>query len=67
MKSILLGIVIAIGIGFAASFILAENQRTAYDTFSTSSVRVGIPGANLVGPEWAVDNAGPDEDTGTRG
>lgn len=67
MKAILLGLVLAIGLGFGASFILAESQRSAYDAFATSSVRVGVPGENLVGPEWAIDDAGPDNAIGSRG
>lgn len=54
MKAIVLGILIAGGIALASSFILAENQRPAFDRFATSSVRVGVPGDNLVGPEWAT-------------
>ena len=52
MKVILASIVIAIVIGVAAGLILNSTQRPAYEVYSTSGVRVGDPGHNLVGENW---------------
>ncbi|HEX2019945.1 MAG TPA: hypothetical protein VGO17_13475 [Aurantimonas sp.] len=52
MKAILSGIVVALVVAVIASFALSEVQRPAYERYSTSSVRVGEPGDNLVGQDW---------------
>ena len=53
MKVILASVLIAIAIGIAAAFVLNNTQRTAYEVYSTQSVRVGDPGHNLVGENWS--------------
>ncbi|NDV85346.1 hypothetical protein GTW51_01380 [Aurantimonas aggregata] len=56
MKAILSGILIAGIIAVVASFALSEAQRPAYERYSTTSVRVGEPGNNLVGADWSGDD-----------
>ena len=53
MKVILASIVIAIVLGGAAALVLNTTQRPAYEAYSTSGVRVGDPGHNLVGENWS--------------
>ena len=53
MKVIFASVLIAVVIGVAAAFVLNTAQRPAYEVYSTSSVRVGEPGHNLVGPNWS--------------
>lgn len=55
MKAIISGIVISLVIAVVASFALSEAQRPAYERYSTSSVRIGNPGHNLVG-NWSSDD-----------
>jgi hypothetical protein len=52
MKMILGGMVVAIVLGIGAAMILNSTQRPAYEVYSTSGVRIGDPGHNLVGEEW---------------
>jgi hypothetical protein len=59
MKVILLSIAVALVLGYAAFFVLSDEQRPAYEAFSTSSVRVGEPSHNLVGPDWSGLNEAP--------
>jgi hypothetical protein len=59
MKIILLSAVVALVLGYAAFFVLSGEQRPAYEAFSTSSVRVGEPSHNLVGPDWSGRNEVP--------
>lgn len=56
MKAILSGILIAGIVAVVASFALSEAQRPAYERYSTTSVRVGEPGNNLVGADWSGDD-----------
>lgn len=56
MKAIISGIVIAGIVAVVASFALSEAQRPSYERYSTSSVRVGDPGHNLVGADWSGDD-----------
>lgn len=56
MKAIVSGILIALVVAVVASFALSEAQRTSYDRYSTTSVRVGEPGNNLVGADWSGDD-----------
>ena len=53
MKVIFASVLIALVIGVAAAFVLNTAQRPAYEVYSTSSVRVGEPGHNLVGQNWS--------------
>ncbi len=52
MKVIVGAILVAIVLGVAAALVLNTTQRPAYEVYSTSSVRVGEPGHNLVGENW---------------
>ena len=53
MKVIILSVVAAIVLAYAASFLLGTQQRPAYEAFVGSGARVGDdPGTNLVGPNW---------------
>ncbi len=53
MKVIILSAVVALILGYAASFVLSRGQRPAYEAFVGSGARVGSqPGTNLVGPNW---------------
>ena len=55
MGMILTGIVLAVAIAIGAGYFLPKDQKTAWQAFSTTSVRVGEPGNNLVGPGWEGD------------
>ena len=55
MKAFLVAVAAAMVLATAASFLLAENQRFAYQAFATSGARVSDPGTNLVGPRWTGD------------
>ena len=54
MGMILTGIVVAVAIAFGAGYFLlnAQQQRPAWQVYSTDSTRVGDPGHNLVGQNW---------------
>lgn len=54
MGMIVTGVVVAVAIAIGASYFMrAEgDDRPAWQVYSTSSVRVGDPGDNLVGPGW---------------
>jgi len=54
MKTIILALVAAIALGGLAAYVLADNQRLAYQAYSTSGARV-TPTDNLVGPRWNGD------------
>jgi hypothetical protein len=54
MKTIILAVVAAIALAAVAAYLLAENQRLAYQAFSTTGARV-TPTDNLVGPKWNGD------------
>jgi hypothetical protein len=53
MKVILSAILVAIVLGVGAALILDTTQRPAYEVYSTSGVRIGDPGHNLVGENWS--------------
>ena len=53
MRAIVSGIAIALGIAVLAAFVLAEAQKPSYKVYTTQSVRLGDPGHNLVGQNWA--------------
>lgn len=54
MGMIFTGIAAAVVIAIGAGFFLGSQgeDRRAWQVYSTSSVRVGDPGENLVGPGW---------------
>ena len=55
MRSIILAIVSTVVLAGAAANILDKTyQKPAYEAFATEGARVGEPGSNLVGKEWAV-------------
>jgi hypothetical protein len=54
MKTIILALVAAIALGGLAAYVLADNQRLAYQAYATSGARV-TPTDNLVGPRWNGD------------
>ena len=51
MKTIILAVVASIALGAVAAYLLAENQKLAYQAYSTTGARV-TPTDNLVGPNW---------------
>lgn len=58
MGVIFTGIIAAIVIAVAAGFALRTQQQPAWEVYSTSSARVGDPGANLVGPDFSGEPEG---------
>ncbi|MGA0597245.1 hypothetical protein [Enterovirga sp. CN4-39] len=54
MKTIILAVVAAIALAAVSAYFLAENQKLAYQAYSTSGARV-TPTDNLVGPTWNGD------------
>jgi len=54
MGMIFTGIAAAVVIAIGASYFVSAqgDDRPAWQVYSTSSVRVDDPGANLVGPGW---------------
>ena len=59
MKVILASVLIAIVLAVAAGYVLNLNQEPAYKAYSTSSVRLGDPGHNLVGDNWSGNPGRP--------
>jgi hypothetical protein len=57
---ILTGIVVAIAIAIGAGYFLLsrQQQRPAWQVYSSDSTRVGDPGHNLVGQNWSGEPAG---------
>ena len=54
MKTIILAVVASVALGGVAAYLLAENQKLAYQAYSTTGARV-TPTDNLVGPKWTGD------------
>jgi hypothetical protein len=52
MKMIILSSAVALGLAFLAAYVLAREQRPAYEAFVGSGADVRDPGHNLVGPRW---------------
>lgn len=52
MGAILTGIVLAIAIAIGVGYFLPQEQKEAWQVYSSSSTRVGEPGENLVGSGW---------------
>jgi hypothetical protein len=62
MGVLVAGIVAAVALAVVAAVVLRSAQNPVYEVYSTSSVRIGEPGSNLVGPEWTGNpKAGRDE------
>ena len=59
MKAFGVAVIAAVALAFAASFVLNENQKFAYEAYATSGARVSHPGSNLIGPHWSGNNAEP--------
>lgn len=53
MRVFFSGLVAAIVLGVAAGVILRGAQDPVYESYSSSSVRIGEPGDNLVGRSWS--------------
>lgn len=53
MKIIVMSAVAALLFAYAASFVLDQQDRPAYESFVGSGARVGDPGHNLVGENWS--------------
>ena len=58
MKSILLGVAVAIGIGVVAALVLDRQQQPAYQAYVGAGANVDDPGGNLVGRNWNGLNSG---------
>jgi hypothetical protein len=56
MGVILMGIVVAVAIAIGAGYILPQEQKQAWQVYSTTSTRVGDPGENLVGSGWTGES-----------
>ncbi|RLP24976.1 hypothetical protein [Mesorhizobium sp. YM1C-6-2] len=67
MGMILTGMVVAIAIAFGAGYFLldVQQQKPAWQVYSTDSTRVGDPGHNLVGQNWSGDPGNNATDSGT--
>lgn len=53
MNAFILSVAVAAGVAFGSYFLLnAEWQKTAYEAYTTSGVRLGNAGDNLVGKDW---------------
>jgi hypothetical protein len=52
MRVLVSGILAAVAFGAIAAFVLSKMQEPAYESYATSSTRVGQPGTNLVGKSW---------------
>jgi hypothetical protein len=53
VKIIVMSAVAALLLAYAASFVLNQEHRPAYESFVGSGARVGDPGHNLVGENWS--------------
>ena len=59
MGVVLTGIIAAIVIAVASSFVLRAEQEPAWRVYSNdASTRVGDPGQNLVGPDYSGEPGG---------
>jgi hypothetical protein len=59
MRAIISGIVAALAFAVIAALVLRGIQKPAYETYATSSTRLGDPGYNLVGKSWSGDPTTP--------
>jgi uncharacterized protein involved in exopolysaccharide biosynthesis len=57
MKVLLTGIVAALAAACLAALVLYPVRSPSYEAYSTTSVRVGDPGSNLVGENWSSQPA----------
>jgi hypothetical protein len=53
MGVILTAIVVAVAIAFGAGFVMRGEQEPSWQAYTSGSTRVGDPGCNLVGGNWA--------------
>ena len=58
MSVILAGIVAAVIFAVGAGFVLRGQQEPSWQVYSTTSTRVGDPGANLVGSDFSGEAGG---------
>jgi hypothetical protein len=67
MGMILTGIVVAIAIAIGAGYFLlsTQQQRPAWQVYSSDSTRVGDPGHNLVGQNWTGEPGGSSATAGS--
>lgn len=67
MGIILSGMIIVIAIAFGAGyfFLDTQQQKPAWQVYSTDSTRVGDPGHNLVGQNWSGDPVNADSGSET--
>jgi len=68
MGMILTGIVVTAAIAFGSGYYLLNVRpvKTAWQTFSTESTRVGDPGHNLVGQNWSGNPGNATAGTGEK-
>lgn len=66
MRVFFSGLVAAIVLGVVAGVILRASQDPVYEAYSSSSVRVGDPGANLVGRGWSGNPSVSAQDSNRR-
>ena len=59
MKVLLTGIAAAVLIAWAIGAILPLEPKLAWQAYSSTSVRVGDPGSNLVGLGWTGESQSP--------
>ena len=52
MRILVMSIVVTVLFAAGAGVVLSTTQRPAYEVQVPSSVRIGDPGHNLVGPDW---------------
>jgi hypothetical protein len=58
VKVFLAAILLAVVLAGGAAYTLNLDQKTAYQAFATSGVRISEPGYNLVGKSWNGLNEG---------
>ena len=62
MRVLLSGIGVALVVGLVAAGILSVVQTPSHEVHSSTSVRVGEPGHNLVGEQWSGNPDRPARD-----
>jgi hypothetical protein len=58
VKVFVSALVLAVLLAGGAAYVLNLNQKTAYQAFATTGVRISEPGYNLVGKSWNGLNEG---------
>jgi hypothetical protein len=59
MKMLLAGIAAAILAAVVIGAFLPVDPKLAWQAFTSTNVRVGDPGSNLVGPDWTGEAPSP--------